>query len=127
MDALHVRLQLLMYHSWTIPKNTKHFSETVEELKPAMINETRKSYRYVVIILRHNSTYMAIFHYKLYLDDLWNRKYGSFNNIKTISNSLENDIYYTLQWRHNEHDVVSYHQPHDCLLNCLLMRISKKI
>ena len=22
-----------------------------------------------------------------------------------------------LQWRHNEHDGVSNHQPHDCLLN----------
>ena len=25
----------------------------------------------------------------------------------------------TLQWRHNEHDGVSNHQPHDCLLNRL--------
>ena len=25
----------------------------------------------------------------------------------------------TLQWRHNGHDGVSNHQPHDCLLNCL--------
>ena len=25
----------------------------------------------------------------------------------------------TLQLRHNEHDVVSYHQPHNCLLNSL--------
>ena len=26
----------------------------------------------------------------------------------------------TLQWRHNERDGVSYHQPHDCLLHRLL-------
>ena len=32
----------------------------------------------------------------------------------------------TLQWRHNEHDSVSNHQPHDCLLNCLFRRGSKK-
>ena len=32
----------------------------------------------------------------------------------------------TLQWRHNEHDGVSIHQPHDCLLNCLFGRRSKK-
>ena len=32
----------------------------------------------------------------------------------------------TLQWRHNEHDGVSNHQPHDCLLNCLFGRRSKK-
>ena len=32
----------------------------------------------------------------------------------------------TLQWRHNGHDSVSNHQPHDCLLNGLLKRRSKK-
>ena len=32
----------------------------------------------------------------------------------------------TLQWRHNEHDGVSSHQPHDCLLNRLFKRRSKK-
>ena len=32
-----------------------------------------------------------------------------------------------LQWRHNGCDGVSNHQPHDCLLNCLFRRRSKKI
>ena len=32
----------------------------------------------------------------------------------------------SLQWRHNDHDSVSNHQPHDCLLNCLSRRRSKK-
>ena len=32
-----------------------------------------------------------------------------------------------LQWRHNEHDGVSNHQPHDCLLNRLFRRRWKKI
>ena len=31
-----------------------------------------------------------------------------------------------LQWRHNEHDDVSNHQLHDCLLNRLFRRRSKK-
>ena len=31
-----------------------------------------------------------------------------------------------LQWRHDDHDGVSNHQPHDCLLNRLLRRRSKK-
>ena len=31
-----------------------------------------------------------------------------------------------LQWRHNERDGVSNHQPHHCLLNCLFRRRSKK-
>ena len=31
-----------------------------------------------------------------------------------------------LQWRHNGHDSVSNHQPHDCLLNRVFRRRSKK-
>ena len=31
-----------------------------------------------------------------------------------------------LRWRHNEHDDVSNHQPHDCLLKRLFRRRSKK-
>ena len=34
---------------------------------------------------------------------------------------------YTLQWRHNERNGVSNHQPHDCLLNRISQRRSKKI
>ena len=33
----------------------------------------------------------------------------------------------SLRWRHNERDSVSNHQPHDCLLNRLFRRRSKKI
>ena len=32
----------------------------------------------------------------------------------------------SLRWRHNERDSVSNHQPHDCLLNRLFRRRSKK-
>ena len=32
----------------------------------------------------------------------------------------------SLRWRHNGHDSVSNHQPHDCLLNHLFRRRSKK-
>ena len=32
----------------------------------------------------------------------------------------------TLQWPHNEHDCVSKHQPHSCLLNRLFRRRSEK-
>ena len=35
-------------------------------------------------------------------------------------------IWNTLQWRHNEHDGVSNQEPHDCLLNSLFRRRSKK-
>ena len=33
---------------------------------------------------------------------------------------------FSLQWRHNDHDRVSNHQPHGCLLNLLFRRRSKK-
>ena len=36
------------------------------------------------------------------------------------------NIIKALQWRHNERDSVSHHQPHDCLLNRLFRRRSKK-
>ena len=32
----------------------------------------------------------------------------------------------SLQWRHNGHDNISNHQPHDCLFNRLFRRRSKK-
>ena len=35
-------------------------------------------------------------------------------------------VYDALQWRHNERDSLSNHQPHDCLLNRLFGRRSKK-
>ena len=35
-------------------------------------------------------------------------------------------IFFPLQWRHNERDGVSNHQTHDCLLNRLFRRRSKK-
>ena len=34
---------------------------------------------------------------------------------------------FSLQWRHNEHDGVSNHQPHDCLLNRLLPFIYRRL
>ena len=38
-----------------------------------------------------------------------------------------NGRYFPLEWRHNAHDGVSNHQPHDCLLSRLFRRRSKKI
>ena len=34
------------------------------------------------------------------------------------------NCYYALRWRHNERDIVSHHQPQDCLLNRLFRRRS---
>ena len=53
------------------------------------------------------------------------------NLIRYTSNKTSNWAFHwyndiTLRWRHNEHDSVSNHQPHDCLLNRLFTRRSKK-
>ena len=40
--------------------------------------------------------------------------------------SLKPKICSTLQWHHNDHDIVSNHQPHGCFLNRLFRRRSKK-
>ena len=37
------------------------------------------------------------------------------------------DRRWALQWRHNERDDISNHQPHDCLLDLIFRRRSKKI
>ena len=39
---------------------------------------------------------------------------------------MEVSLLTTLHWRHNDHDSVSNHQSHDCLLNRLFRRRSKK-
>ena len=43
-----------------------------------------------------------------------------------IYSQLRGISYYALQWRHNERDGISDHQPHDCLLNRLFRHKSKK-
>ena len=43
-----------------------------------------------------------------------------------LSGSSYPCISHTLRWRHNMHDSVSNRQPHDCLLNRLFRRRSKK-
>ena len=44
----------------------------------------------------------------------------------TVPANLVLGLYKSLHWRHNDHDSVSNHQPHDCLLNRLFRRRSKK-
>ena len=44
----------------------------------------------------------------------------------TIMEILDGSALTSLQWRHNGHDSVSNHQPHDCSPNSLLRRRSKK-
>ena len=46
------------------------------------------------------------------------------NNSNSVFNRYM--LIWPLRWRHNEHDSVSNHQPHDCLLNRLFRGRSKK-
>ena len=54
------------------------------------------------------------------------------NALKTLSMSFHARLFkgrhvaLSLEWRHNGRDGVSNHQPHDCLLNSLFRRRSKK-
>ena len=52
------------------------------------------------------------------------RPYG--RAMECLSWVLQRKITMTLQWRHNDHDSVSNHQHHDCLLNRLFRRKPKK-
>ena len=90
--------------------------------------------------------YCAMFLYCLCLDSCLNRVIGllilfrgaylDVHIISSVSEVILNDMgkydctkpqqRTTLQWRHNEHDGASNHQPHDCLLNSLFRCRSKK-
>ena len=52
------------------------------------------------------------------IGELYKVPQGHANHVLWLLSSLE--------WRHNGHDGVSGHQPHDCLLNRLFRRRSKK-
>ena len=52
-------------------------------------------------------------------------QYSINENIKLHNSPFMRGLY-PLQWRHNGLDCVSNHQPHDCLLNRLFRRRSKK-
>ena len=53
------------------------------------------------------------------LHNTFKRHYSHQNRVSTL-------VAEALQWRHNGHDSVSNHQPHDCLLNRLFRCRSKK-
>ena len=67
------------------------------------------------------------------VDVLWKRRlkfmeHNLFHYITSTRMHIHCRLWYCapLQWRHNGHSGVSDHQPHDCLLNRLFRRRSKK-
>ena len=58
---------------------------------------------------------------------LWEARYGEIHTAFICrGNGTLYTSFSTLQWRHNEVGSVSNHQPHECLLNRLFRRRSKK-
>ena len=55
---------------------------------------------------------------------IWTLHNNYTNRIMELKNM--NSRSYTLHWRHRDHDGLSNHQPHDCLINGLFGRRSKK-
>ena len=47
-------------------------------------------------------------------------------HLKSIKRNTKPLVFRALHWRHNGRDSISNHQPHDCLLNRLFRRRSKK-
>ena len=63
----------------------------------------------------------------------WECNYLPWSTMQTLIWTPRGELYmsldvipWTLPWRHNGRDNVSNHQPHDCLLNRLFRRRSKK-
>ena len=76
------------------------------------------------VILYIPTTYdntCCITNWKKYIVMRWNMKLHA---VQQFWHRLQS--WFTLQWRQNGHDDVSYHKPHHCLLNCLFGRRSKK-
>ena len=65
-----------------------------------------------------NNTYLASLFYGWAVSALMTSWQGSVFRFSVIR--------FTLHWRHDDHDGVSNHQPHDCLLKRLFRRRSKK-
>ena len=72
----------------------------------------------------------------IWINSLYRHEKVMVSNNASPTNSLladgtkplsEHQLIYPLQWRHNERDGVSNHQPHDCLLNCLFRSRSSKL
>ena len=70
-------------------------------------------------------------YHELQHDFTFRNQLCSINSQKTLYSSTTKYemllwVYITLQWRHNDHDSISNHQPHGCLHNRLFRRRSKK-
>ena len=85
------------------------------------------------LIVRHSNIYRINWNFKMTGYEHAFANYLSQQCIlrakRTITRAdllITNGTGISLQWRHNDHDSISNHQPHDCLLNRLFRHRSKK-
>ena len=79
----------------------------------------------IIISTSEQFTLMQLYQLKTWKSPFW-IVFCDEQNIYSKSLKAYESLKETLQWRHNKGDHVSNHQPHDCLLNCLFRRRSKK-
>ena len=90
---------------------------------PQGVSSYRRNYKQQQTSIGKFTTFMKM----LYIDIAWDKclsweiLYALGLTYRDYLNQLA-----TLQWRHNERDGVSNHQPHDCLLNRLFRHRSNK-
>ena len=82
---------------------------------------SQHSFHYVLYSLIQQVIHFPPFDHSVYFKYIFCKSQGCF--------SLHHLLFchnFSLEWRHNEHDCISNHQPHNCLLNPLFRRRSKE-
>ena len=82
--------------------------------------------RYYKLCLSKCKWWFLSLHSCLPCDSVYLLQMRFYRYIDRVMIPATNTMYWSLQWRHNELGGVSIHQPHDCLLNRLFTRRSKK-
>ena len=131
-------INIIQYHHF--PHKDWQLCNVKTGIVPAVISQmgfpvlVRRHLRVESGPLHRFSPYIYWNHYR---DTIWlllpltnGQQCGRFYNARChheYKSSFYNAQQSTLQWRHNGRNGVSNHQPHDCLLNRLCRRRSKKI
>ena len=99
------------FHQWNI----------IHTFRGQLTSVGRKCHKITSCKIYHGNI-MVCKHFSLYWSFVKGIDRSSFVSPSPMSSNAE----FSLQWRHNGRDGVSTHQPHDCLLNPLFRRRSKK-
>ena len=112
-----------MSHEWyhLVSKMYSRSKRTVQSFKSMSVKKGRKAKNMNFINSASNNHRYSVFTPK-YIS----MKVRNLDKLVTISVLTDKSLKIPLHWRHNDHDGVSNHQPHGCLLNRLFRRTSKK-